>query len=184
MSNTPRRKSGPLKGIQCGRCRLEPKKFRLQIPTGKFPDCLDFWDQEGIVHIDYLSKGQTFDVEYYSSLLVQMKDILKEKAAERSPSLSCSCTTIPRITGHLQPRRKWPTRESSVLITHPILRFYHLFSGLKKQLKVRHFSSDAEVIAAALTWLDGQYSEIFLRGLQKLEQRAKKSIELRGKYVE
>ena len=28
---------------------------------------------------------------------------------------------------------------------------YHLFPGLKKQLKVRHFSSDAEVIAAAET---------------------------------
>jgi len=38
-----------------------------------------FWVQDGIVHIEYLSKGQTFDVEYYSSLLVQMKDILKEK---------------------------------------------------------------------------------------------------------
>jgi histone-lysine N-methyltransferase SETMAR len=28
---------------------------------------------------------------------------------------------------------------------------YHLFPGLKKQLKDRHFSSDAEVIAAAET---------------------------------
>jgi len=45
---------------------------------------------------------------------------------------------------------------------------YHLFSGLKKQLKVSHFSSDAEVIAAAETWLDGQTSEFFffLSGLQ------------------
>jgi hypothetical protein len=35
---------------------------------------------------------------------------------------------------------------------------YHLFPGLKrKQLKGRHFSSDAEVIAAAESWLDGQY---------------------------
>ena len=33
---------------------------------------------------------------------------------------------------------------------------YHLFSGLKKQLKGRHFSSDVEVIAAFETWLDGQ----------------------------
>ena len=34
---------------------------------------------------------------------------------------------------------------------------YHLFPGLKKkQLKGRHFSSDAEVSAAAETWLDGQ----------------------------
>jgi len=60
---------------------------------------------------------------------------------------------------------------------------YHLFPGLKKQLKVRHFSSD-EVIAAAETWLDGQLSEFFLSGLQKLEQRAKKCIQLRGEYVE
>ena len=37
---------------------------------------------------------------------------------------------------------------------------YHLFRGLKKQLKGRHFSSDA-VIAAAETWLDGQSSEFF-----------------------
>ena len=61
---------------------------------------------------------------------------------------------------------------------------YHLFPGLKKQLKGRHFSSDAEVIAAAETWLDGQPSEFFLSGLQKLEQRAKKCIELREEYVE
>ena len=61
---------------------------------------------------------------------------------------------------------------------------YHLFPGLKKQLKGRHFSSNTEVIAATETWLDGQPSEFFLSGLQKLEQWAKKCIELRGDYVE
>ena len=61
---------------------------------------------------------------------------------------------------------------------------YHLFPVLKKQLKGRLFSSDAEVIAAAETWLDGQSSEFFFSGLQKLEQRAKKFIELSGEYVE
>jgi len=39
---------------------------------------------------------------------------------------------------------------------------YHLLPGLKKQLKGRHFSSDAEFTAAAETWLDGQPSEFFL----------------------
>ena len=61
---------------------------------------------------------------------------------------------------------------------------YHLFPGSKKQLKGRHFSSDAEVTAAVETWLDGQHPNFFLSGLQKLEQRAKKCIELRGEYVE
>ena len=55
---------------------------------------------------------------------------------------------------------------------------YHLFPGLKKQLKGRHFSSDAE------TCLDGQLSDFFLSCLQKLDQRAKKCSELRGEYVE
>jgi len=61
---------------------------------------------------------------------------------------------------------------------------YHLFAGLKDQLKGRHFSSDMEVIAAAQTWLERQPSDFFLSGLQKLEQRAKKCIELHGEYVE
>ena len=60
----------------------------------------------------------------------------------------------------------------------------HLYPGLQKQLKVRHLSSNAEVTAAAETWLDGQHSEFLLSGLQKLEQRAKKCIELRGECVE
>jgi len=38
---------------------------------------------------------------------------------------------------------------------------YHLFSGLKKQLKGGRFSSEAKVIAAAETWLDGQTAEFF-----------------------
>jgi len=43
---------------------------------------------------------------------------------------------------------------------------------------------DAEVIAAAKTWLDGQLSEFFFSGLRNLGQRAKKCTELRGEYVE
>jgi len=57
---------------------------------------------------------------------------------------------------------------------------YHLFPGLKKQLKVRHFSSDAEVIAAAGTWLEDTFMNLFLSGL---EQRAKKCVIFVGSMV-
>jgi len=98
----------------------------------------------------------------------------KTPAAGRSPRGSCSCMKMPRLTGHLQPRRNWPTWGSSVLITQPYSLDlapldYCLFPGLKKQLKGCHFSSDTEVIAAAETWLDGRPSEFFLSGLQNLE---------------
>jgi hypothetical protein len=39
---------------------------------------LIFWDQYGILLIDYHPKGQTINAEYYLSLLVQLKDIWKE----------------------------------------------------------------------------------------------------------
>jgi len=48
----------------------------------------------------------------------------------------------------------------------------------------RHFPSDAEIIAAVNTWVEGQHSEHFLSGLQTLEQQAKNCNELRGEYVE
>jgi len=38
---------------------------------------------------------------------------------------------------------------------------YRMFPGMKKQLKGRHFSSDAEVTAAAGTWLVVQPSDFF-----------------------
>jgi len=45
---------------------------------------------------------------------------------------------------------------------------YHPFPGLKKRLKGHHFSSDAEVIAAAETWLEGQISEFFFQWFAKV----------------
>jgi len=110
--------------MECGiAAHPAPKKFREQKSAGKVLASV-FWDQDGILLIDYLPKGQTINAEYYSSLLVQLKDILKEKmpTAGRSPRGSCSCTTMSLLIGHLQPRRNWPNWASSVLITHPILR--------------------------------------------------------------
>ena len=48
----------------------------------------------------------------------------RKSAAGMSPRGSCSCMTMPRLTGHLQPRRNWSTRASNVLFTHPILRIW------------------------------------------------------------
>jgi len=55
-----------------------PKKLQVQKSAGKVLASI-FGDQDGILLIDYLLKGQTINAEFYSSLLVQLKDILKEK---------------------------------------------------------------------------------------------------------
>ena len=55
-----------------------PKKFRVQKYAGKVLPSI-FWDQDGILHVDNFPKGQTSNAEYYLSLLVQLKDTLREK---------------------------------------------------------------------------------------------------------
>ena len=54
------------------------QKFRIQKSAGKVLASI-FCDPDGILLIDYLPKVQTINAEYYSSLQVQLKYILKEK---------------------------------------------------------------------------------------------------------
>jgi len=121
--------------------------------------------------------------------VVQWKDILKEKR--------CGKATKGVLFLHNNAPAHWTLTTQKKLaylgfqcLDHQAYSLdlapldYHLLPGLKKQLKGRHFSSVAEFIATAETWLTGQPSEFFLSGLQKLEQRAKQCSELRGEYVE
>jgi len=133
-----------------------------------------FWDQDGILLIDYLPKVQTINAEYYSSLPVHLKDVLKE---ERHGKLT---KVVLFLQGNAPARRALATQKKLAYLGFHCLDHppcspdlapldYHLFLGLKKQVKCCHFLSDADVIAATETWLDGQPFELFLSDLQKLE---------------
>jgi hypothetical protein len=50
----------------------------------------------------------------------------RKNAAGKSPRGSCSCTILPRLTGHLQSRRNCPTCGSSVLTIHTTLWIWPL----------------------------------------------------------
>jgi len=163
-----------------------PKKFRVQKSAGKFLASI-FWDQDDILHTDYLPKGQTINAECYVSLLVQLKDIWRKNAAGRSPRGPCSCT-MPRSTGYLQPKRNWPIWASSVLIAH-------LFSGsgpfglppglwTEKTIGRSPFFVRRGGHCCRGDLVGGTNFWIFLSGLQKLEQWDKKCIELRVEHVE
>jgi len=137
-----------------------PQTSQVQKPAGKVLTSI-FWDEDSILRTDYLPKGQTINAEYYNYPAHQALATQKKLAY-----LGFQCLDHPPYSPELAPSD------------------YHLFPGLKKQLKGCHFSSDTEVTDAVETWLDGQPSELFLSGLQKLDQRAKKCIEICGEYVE
>ena len=144
-----------------------PKKFRVQKAARKVLASI-FWDQVGILLVDYLPKGKIINAEYYSSLLVQLKKILKEKLPRRGKVTKGVLFLHDNIPAHraLAIQKKLAYMGFQCLDHSPYSADvapsdYNLFPGLKKQFKGRHFSSDVEVIAAAKTWLGGQPSEFF-----------------------
>ena len=79
-----------------------PKNSEYKNPVEKFsPRC--FRDQDGILLIDYLPKGQNYQrrVLLISPGAIEGHFEGKTPAAGRSPRGSCSCTTMPLLTGHL-----------------------------------------------------------------------------------
>jgi len=126
---------------------------------------LEFLDQDGILLIDYLLRAQTINAEYYSSLLVQLKDILNEKRLGKFTKVVLFLHDNAPAHRTLATQKKLAYLGFQYL-DHPPYSSdlapseYQLFPGLEKQLQGRHFSSDAEVIAAAQ--LDVQLSGFFL----------------------
>jgi len=118
-----------------------PKKFRVQKSAGKVLASI-VWDKDSILLIDYLPKGQTINAEYYSSLLVQLQGIWKEKR--------CGKVTkgVLFLHDNIPPHQALATQKKLAYLGFHCLDHppnspdltpsdYHLFPGLKKQLKGR-----------------------------------------------
>jgi len=119
------------------------KNFRFKKSAGKFLASI-FWDQDGVLLICYLPKGQTVNAEYYSSLLVQLKDILKEKRRCKIIKMVLFLQDSALAHRGLATQKKLAYLGFQCL-DHPPYSSdlapsdYHLFYGLKKQLKVAIF---------------------------------------------
>ena len=165
-----------------------PKLSRVQKSAGKFLASI-FSDQDGILLIDYLPKGQTINAECYSSLLVQMKNILKEKRRGKFTKAVLFLHDNAPAHRALATQRNWPTWASNILITHPLLRIWPRRTTTvpwteKNNWKVAMFlPTRRSLLTQRPGWTDN-FLNFFLSGLQTLEQRAKKCIELRREYVE
>jgi hypothetical protein len=107
----------------------------------------------------------------------------RKNAVWRSTSWSCSCMTIPCLPGHLQPRINWPTWVFIVFSGSDPVGLPPV-SWTQKTIErspffVRHRGHCCREDVVGLTTF-----RISVSGLQTLQQRAKKYIELRGDYIE
>jgi hypothetical protein len=70
------------------------------------------------------------------------------------------------------------------LVTGDETWVYHRDAESKKCLRGKGFSSDEDVKEAVTTWFEEQSKDFFSMGINSLEQKWAKCIELLGEYIE
>lgn len=137
-----------------------PRKFRRQKSAGKVLATF-FWDCKGIVMIDFLEKGSTINSEYYSFLLIKVKEKLKQKRPGKLRNgIQFLQDNAPAHTA-LQTLNTIQDIGFQVL-EHPAYSpdlapsDYFLFSYLKKMLKGKHFETNSDVIETTKAWFKAQ----------------------------
>ena len=164
-----------------------PKKSEYKNPLEKFSPRF-FWIKTASSSLIIFQRAKRSTRSITHLCWCKWRTFWRKNATVRSPRGCCSCTTMPRLIGYLQPRRNWRTWASSVFITHPILRIWPrrtTTSSLDwKTIESSPFfvrrgvhCCRGDLVGRTIFW-------IFLSGLQKLDKRAKKCIELHGEYVE
>ena len=165
-----------------------PKKAKTVKSAGKVMATV-FWDSRGIIFIDYLEKGETITGAYYASLLDRLNNEIKEKR----PHLTKKKVLLHQDNARVHTCTVAMAKIESLrfeLLEHPPYSpdlapcDYFLFPNLKKWLGGKRFESNEDVIAQTNAYFEELPPSYFKDGLNKLEKRWEKCIELNGDYVE
>lgn len=165
-----------------------PKKAKTVKSANKVMATV-FWDACGIIHIDYLQKGQTITGQYYASLLGQLKEKIRQKRPHLQRKKPLFLQDNARVHTCAISMSKIEELKFE-LIDHPPYSpdlapsDFFLFPNLKKWLAGQRFTSNEEVIAETNAYFEDFQKSYFLDGLKKLEDRLIKCIDLQGDYVE
>lgn len=148
-----------------------------------------FFDHEGVLLCDFLSKGTTMNALRYVEVLEKLRyNIRNRRRGKLSQGLFLLHDNAPAHTAKMVKAAIQPTGLAE--LNHPPYSpdlapcDFFLFPELKKHLKGRRFSSDEEVILAVQTILSQFSKDFFSWGIMQLRDRAAKCIERGGDYVE
>ena len=150
-----------------------PKDSECKNPLEKFSLASKLCDQDDFLLIHYLPQGQTIKEVLYSSLLMQVKDVLKENRSGKFTKglLFLHDNTPAHRTLATQKKRAYLGFQCLDLLPYfPYLppSDYHLFPGLKKNnWKVAIFlPTQRSLLTWRLSWTDNFW--IFFEWLAKV----------------
>ena len=166
-----------------------PCKTKFKQTSARKVMCTVFWDRRGVLHVDFLTRGETVNAERYCETLQKLRRAIQNK---RRGMLSAGIVFL-----HDNARPHMARRTASLLqefswevFNHPPYSpdlapsDFHLFLHLKKFLSGERFENDREAEMVVTQWFQSQAADFYDTGIQKLVPRYDKCLNSGGDYVE
>jgi [histone H3]-lysine36 N-dimethyltransferase SETMAR len=163
-----------------------PRKFKVVASAGKVLMTI-FWDCQGIVHTEFLKRGNTINSDRYVETLKKLRRRLQRIRPGKNAILqhdNARPHTSQKTQAALQHLRFHD------ILPHPPYSpdlapcDFFLFPKLKEHLKGQHFTNDEEVKAEVRRWCRGKRPDFFLDGMHQLVHRWRVCVDKDGDYVE
>lgn len=166
-----------------------PKKIR-QVRSNVKTMLICFFDIQGIVHREFVPRGQTVNQEFYLGVLKRLRERVRRTRPElwRSGEWLIHHDNAPAHTALRI--RQFLTSHGMTLVPHPPYSpdlapaDFFLFPRMKRDLKGRRFDTVEDVIAASTGALNSIQVEEFQRCFEQWKQRLDKCISSNGEYFE
>lgn len=148
-----------------------------------------FWDDEGIILLEFMPRNSSITGTYYAKTLENLKvAISNDRPRKRKKKIRLLHDNAPAHTAKVS---KDVIREKKFEeLFHPPYSpdlapsDYYLFRNLKTHLKGHRFSDDDEVMEAVKSYFDQQPKSFFKTGIDSLKLKWEKCVQLRGEYIE
>ncbi|GBN49171.1 Histone-lysine N-methyltransferase SETMAR [Araneus ventricosus] len=166
----------------------QQNKFKTTSSAHKIM-CSVFWDRQGILLVDFLSRGETINAVRCCETLRKLWRVIqnKRRGMQRQGIVLLHDNARPHSAGVTQNLIQQFGREQ---FYHPPYSpdltpsNYHLFLKLKRDFGGRRFESDDDAKNGVHQWLSSLAASFFEEGIDKLVLRYDKCLNNGGSYVE
>lgn len=165
-----------------------PKKFKSQRSAQKVLVTV-FWDDGGVILVDFLEHGLTVNSERYIETLKKLREAIRRKRPNKN------LTAINVHHDNARPHTSLATTQTITkfgwsVVPHPPYSpdlapsDFHLFGPLKNSLRGQRFEDTEQVKVAVKMWLQQCKPEFFQTGFEGWVQRWRKCVACDGDYIE
>ena len=167
----------------------EPVPIKVKaVPSARKRMATVFWDREGILLLDWLPEKTTISSDYYIEELKELRQGIKR---ERRGKLSRGVLLQHDIAKpHVSSKTVAVIRELAVeCLPHPpsspdlAPSDYWLFGEMKRPLRGKRFPDFKELDCQINSGEKGTPKEFYAAGLEKLLERWKRCVDLKGEYL-